>query len=88
MQALDGASSGSLWFYTAQECTAWLRAVSANISDLTLQKVSTETFHCPCFCSLIHEKNYDVLLLMMNPETVGNNIKQKNMHFFFNVTKL
>ncbi|XP_049551858.1 gamma-2-syntrophin [Orcinus orca] len=39
VQALDGASSGSLWFYTAQESTAWLRAVSANISDLTLQKM-------------------------------------------------
>ncbi|XP_007469321.1 PREDICTED: gamma-2-syntrophin [Lipotes vexillifer] len=39
VQALDGASSGILWFYTAQESTDWLRAVSANISDLTLQNM-------------------------------------------------
>lgn len=38
--ALDGVSTGILQFHTAQESTDWLRAVSANIGDLTLQTVS------------------------------------------------
>ncbi|KAK4823684.1 hypothetical protein QYF61_005655 [Mycteria americana] len=35
--ALDGVSTGILQFYTAQESADWLRAISTNISDLTLQ---------------------------------------------------
>lgn len=38
--ALDGVSTGILQFRSAQEGAAWLRAVSANIRDLTLQSVS------------------------------------------------
>uniref|UniRef100_A0A8B9GAB1 Syntrophin gamma 2 n=1 Tax=Amazona collaria TaxID=241587 RepID=A0A8B9GAB1_9PSIT len=38
--ALDGVSTGILQFYTAQESADWLRAMSTNISDLTLQNVS------------------------------------------------
>ncbi|XP_032981333.1 gamma-2-syntrophin isoform X3 [Rhinolophus ferrumequinum] len=37
--ALDGVSSGLLQFPSTQEHAGWLRAVSANISDLTLQTV-------------------------------------------------
>ncbi|KAK2528770.1 hypothetical protein Q9966_009676, partial [Columba livia] len=37
--ALDGVSTGILQFYTAQESADWLRAISTNISDLTLQNV-------------------------------------------------
>ncbi|XP_063569877.1 gamma-2-syntrophin isoform X2 [Pongo abelii] len=37
--ALDGVSSGILWFYTAQDGIDWLRAVSANIRELTLQNM-------------------------------------------------
>ncbi|XP_028352639.1 gamma-2-syntrophin isoform X3 [Physeter macrocephalus] len=49
VQALDGASSGILWFYTAQESADWLRAVSANISDLTLQNMKMANKCCsPC----------------------------------------
>ena len=49
MQALDGVSSGPLQFHTAQERADWLRAVSANISDLMLQNVSVETVPVPVF---------------------------------------
>lgn len=42
--ALDGVSSGILRFYTAQDGADWLRAVSANIRELTLQNVSTRCF--------------------------------------------
>ncbi|MEJ1287348.1 syntrophin gamma 2 [Cricetulus griseus] len=37
--ALDGTSTGVLQFSTNQDCADWLRAISANISDLTLQHV-------------------------------------------------
>ncbi|XP_008590517.1 PREDICTED: gamma-2-syntrophin-like, partial [Galeopterus variegatus] len=37
--ALDGVSTGILQFYTAQDSADWLRAVSANIRDLTLQNI-------------------------------------------------
>uniref|UniRef100_A0A8C2T749 Syntrophin gamma 2 n=1 Tax=Coturnix japonica TaxID=93934 RepID=A0A8C2T749_COTJA len=37
--ALDGVSTGILQFYTAQESADWLRAISTNISDLTLQNM-------------------------------------------------
>ena len=38
--AVDGVSTGILQFRSAREGAAWLRAVSANIRDLTLQSVS------------------------------------------------
>ncbi|XP_077009161.1 gamma-2-syntrophin isoform X3 [Tamandua tetradactyla] len=47
--ALDGVSTGILQFYTSQECADWLRAVSANISDLTLQSMKMANKCCsPC----------------------------------------
>ncbi|XP_070092910.1 gamma-2-syntrophin isoform X3 [Equus przewalskii] len=47
--ALDGVSTGVLQFYTAQESADWLRAVSANISDLTLQNMKMANKCCsPC----------------------------------------
>ncbi|XP_049758561.1 gamma-2-syntrophin isoform X9 [Elephas maximus indicus] len=47
--ALDGISTGILQFYTAQENADWLRAVSANISDLTLQNMKMANKCCsPC----------------------------------------
>nr|XP_020755683.1 gamma-2-syntrophin [Odocoileus virginianus texanus] len=49
VQALDGLSSGPLQFHTAQERADWLRAVSANISDLMLQNVKMANKCCsPC----------------------------------------
>ncbi|KAB0373618.1 hypothetical protein FD755_015277, partial [Muntiacus reevesi] len=49
VQALDGVSSGPLQFHTAQERGDWLRAVSANISDLMLQNVKMANKCCsPC----------------------------------------
>ncbi|KAM9635967.1 gamma-2-syntrophin [Trichechus inunguis] len=47
--ALDGVSTGILQFYTAQESVDWLKAVSANISDLTLQNMKMANKCCsPC----------------------------------------
>uniref|UniRef100_A0A8C4RRP7 Syntrophin, gamma 2 n=1 Tax=Erpetoichthys calabaricus TaxID=27687 RepID=A0A8C4RRP7_ERPCA len=46
--ALDGVSSGVLQFCTASETTDWLRAISTNINDLTLQNV------CYIFHYIIH----------------------------------
>ncbi|XP_021571936.1 gamma-2-syntrophin-like, partial [Carlito syrichta] len=47
--ALDGVSTGILQFYTAQDGADWLRAVSANISDLTLQNMKMANKCCsPC----------------------------------------
>ncbi|XP_057165241.1 gamma-2-syntrophin isoform X3 [Ursus arctos] len=47
--ALDGVSTGILQFHTAQESTDWLRAVSANIGDLTLQTMRVANECCsPC----------------------------------------
>ncbi|XP_058407857.1 gamma-2-syntrophin isoform X3 [Diceros bicornis minor] len=47
--ALDGVSTGILQFYTAQESADWLRAVSANIRDLTLQNMKMANKCCsPC----------------------------------------
>ncbi|MBN3301544.1 SNTG2 protein, partial [Amia calva] len=37
--ALDGVSTGILQFCTASECMDWLRSISTNINDLTLQNV-------------------------------------------------
>ncbi|KAL6047236.1 hypothetical protein STEG23_021921, partial [Scotinomys teguina] len=47
--ALDGTSTGVLQFPTAQDCAEWLRAISANISDLTLQHMKMANKCCsPC----------------------------------------
>ncbi|XP_076415777.1 gamma-2-syntrophin isoform X2 [Peromyscus maniculatus bairdii] len=47
--ALDGTSTGVLQFPTAQDCADWLRAISANISDLTLQHMKMANKCCsPC----------------------------------------
>ncbi|KAM8776663.1 gamma-2-syntrophin isoform 2-T2 [Rhynchonycteris naso] len=44
-----GVRTGTLQFPTARESTDWLRAVSANISDLTLQNVKMANKCCsPC----------------------------------------
>ena len=79
VQALDGVSSGPLQFHTAQERADWLRAVSANISDLMLQNVSVEMVPCPCVCFSVHGNSNDSLLFKINPKTVGHNVKQKNV---------
>uniref|UniRef100_A0A8D0HL16 Syntrophin gamma 2 n=1 Tax=Sphenodon punctatus TaxID=8508 RepID=A0A8D0HL16_SPHPU len=44
--ALDGVSTGILQFYTAQESADWLRALSTNISDLTLQNMKMANKCC------------------------------------------
>ncbi|NXC71564.1 SNTG2 protein, partial [Anhinga anhinga] len=44
--ALDGVSTGILQFYTAQESADWLRAISTNISDLTLQNMKMANKCC------------------------------------------
>ncbi|XP_075838211.1 gamma-2-syntrophin isoform X2 [Microtus pennsylvanicus] len=47
--ALDGTSTGVLQFSTAQDCADWLREISANISDLTLQHMKMANKCCsPC----------------------------------------
>nr|XP_020821536.1 gamma-2-syntrophin isoform X2 [Phascolarctos cinereus] len=47
--ALDGVSTGIIQFYTSQESADWLRAVSANIGDLTLQNMKMANKCCsPC----------------------------------------
>ncbi|KAM9066587.1 gamma-2-syntrophin isoform 5-T7 [Sarcophilus harrisii] len=47
--ALDGVSTGIIQFYTTQENTDWLRAISANIGDLTLQNMKMANKCCsPC----------------------------------------
>uniref|UniRef100_A0A8C6GC13 Syntrophin, gamma 2 n=1 Tax=Mus spicilegus TaxID=10103 RepID=A0A8C6GC13_MUSSI len=47
--ALDGASTGVLQFSTAQDCADWLRSISTNISDLTLQHMKMANKCCsPC----------------------------------------
>uniref|UniRef100_A0A5F8H8Y9 Syntrophin gamma 2 n=1 Tax=Monodelphis domestica TaxID=13616 RepID=A0A5F8H8Y9_MONDO len=47
--ALDGVSTGIIQFYTSQESADWLRAVSTNIGDLTLQNMKMANKCCsPC----------------------------------------
>ncbi|XP_078503625.1 gamma-2-syntrophin [Lissotriton helveticus] len=49
MLAVDGVSSGILQFYTSQESAEWLRALSTNISDLTLENIKMTNKCCsPC----------------------------------------
>ncbi|XP_063478940.1 gamma-2-syntrophin isoform X6 [Symphalangus syndactylus] len=52
--ALDGVSSGILRFYTAQDGTDWLRAVSANIRELTLQNMKMMNKCCSPFDQVVH----------------------------------
>ncbi|XP_034808382.1 gamma-2-syntrophin isoform X2 [Pan paniscus] len=52
--ALDGVSSGILRFYTAQDGTDWLRAVSANIRELTLQNMKMANKCCSPSDQVVH----------------------------------
>ncbi|XP_054533625.1 gamma-2-syntrophin isoform X2 [Pan troglodytes] len=52
--ALDGVSSGILQFYTAQDGTDWLRAVSANIRELTLQNMKMANKCCSPSDQVVH----------------------------------
>ncbi|XP_019393694.1 PREDICTED: gamma-2-syntrophin [Crocodylus porosus] len=52
--ALDGVSTGILQFYTAQESVHWLRAISTNISDLTLQNMKMANKCCTPADQIIH----------------------------------
>ncbi|KAM9018767.1 gamma-2-syntrophin isoform 6-T6 [Ara ararauna] len=52
--ALDGVSTGILQFYTAQESADWLRAMSTNISDLTLQNMKMANKCCCPSDQVIH----------------------------------
>ncbi|KAM8954059.1 gamma-2-syntrophin isoform 1-T1 [Pelodytes ibericus] len=47
--ALDGISSGILQFHTAHDSADWLRAISTNINDLTLQNMKmVNKCYSPC----------------------------------------
>ncbi|XP_039603658.1 gamma-2-syntrophin isoform X2 [Polypterus senegalus] len=52
--ALDGVSSGVLQFCTASETTDWLRAISTNINDLTLQNMKMANRCCSANDQIIH----------------------------------
>ncbi|XP_073905163.1 gamma-2-syntrophin isoform X3 [Castor canadensis] len=52
--ALDGTSTGVLQFYTAQDCADWMRAVSANISNLTLQNMKMANKCCSPSDQVVH----------------------------------
>ncbi|XP_060711083.1 gamma-2-syntrophin [Hemiscyllium ocellatum] len=52
--ALDGVSTGILQFYTAQESADWVRAISTNINDLTLQNMKMANKCCPSNDQIIH----------------------------------
>ncbi|XP_075411779.1 gamma-2-syntrophin [Tenrec ecaudatus] len=52
--ALDGISTGVLQFCTAQESAEWLKAVSANISDLTLQNMKMANKCCSPSDQVVH----------------------------------
>nr|XP_013808386.1 PREDICTED: gamma-2-syntrophin [Apteryx mantelli mantelli] len=52
--ALDGVSTGILQLYTAQESADWLRAISTNISDLTLQNMKMANKCCSPSDQVIH----------------------------------
>nr|XP_012618626.1 gamma-2-syntrophin [Microcebus murinus] len=54
VRAPDGASSGVLQFYTAQDGADWLRAVSTNIRELTLRHVKTENRCCSPGDQVVH----------------------------------
>ncbi|XP_070589029.1 gamma-2-syntrophin isoform X2 [Erythrolamprus reginae] len=52
--ALDGISTGILQFCSAQESADWLRALSTNISDLTLQNMKMANKCCSASDQVIH----------------------------------
>ncbi|XP_038656296.1 gamma-2-syntrophin isoform X3 [Scyliorhinus canicula] len=52
--ALDGVSTGIFQFYTAQESADWLRAISTNINDLTLQNMKMANKCCSPNDQIIH----------------------------------
>ncbi|XP_064411333.1 gamma-2-syntrophin [Latimeria chalumnae] len=52
--ALDGISTGILQFCTPQECVDWLRAISTNISDLTVQNMKMANKCCSPNDQIIH----------------------------------
>ncbi|XP_041612965.1 gamma-2-syntrophin, partial [Vulpes lagopus] len=52
--AVDGVSTGILQFRSAREGAAWLRAVSANIRDLTLQSVRMANKCCSSCDQVVH----------------------------------
>uniref|UniRef100_A0A803STQ0 Syntrophin gamma 2 n=1 Tax=Anolis carolinensis TaxID=28377 RepID=A0A803STQ0_ANOCA len=52
--ALDGVSTGILQYCTAQESADWLRALSTNISDLTLQNMKMANKCCSSSDQVIH----------------------------------
>ncbi|XP_032069300.1 gamma-2-syntrophin isoform X2 [Thamnophis elegans] len=52
--ALDGISTGILQFCSAQEGADWLRALSTNISDLTLQNMKMANKCCSASDQVIH----------------------------------
>ncbi|XP_042189303.1 gamma-2-syntrophin [Callorhinchus milii] len=54
VMALDGVSTGIFQFYTAQESTDWLRAISTNINDLTLQNMKMANKCCSPNDQIIH----------------------------------
>ncbi|XP_063154874.1 gamma-2-syntrophin [Candoia aspera] len=52
--ALDGVSTGILQYCSAQESADWLRALSTNISDLTLQNMKMANKCCSASDQVIH----------------------------------
>ncbi|XP_037862402.2 gamma-2-syntrophin isoform X1 [Chlorocebus sabaeus] len=52
--SLDGVSSGILRFYTAQDGADWLRAVSTNIRELTLQNMKMANKCCSPSDQVVH----------------------------------
>ncbi|XP_072356642.1 gamma-2-syntrophin [Scyliorhinus torazame] len=52
--ALDGVSTGIFQFYTAQESADWLRSISTNINDLTLQNMKMANKCCSPNDQIIH----------------------------------
>ncbi|XP_072857024.2 gamma-2-syntrophin isoform X3 [Pogona vitticeps] len=52
--ALDGVSTGILQYCSAQESADWLRAISTNINDLTLQNIKMANKCCSPSDQVIH----------------------------------
>ncbi|MBN3315507.1 SNTG2 protein, partial [Atractosteus spatula] len=52
--ALDGVSSGVLQFCTASETTDWLRSISTNVNDLTLQNMKMANKCCAPDDQIVH----------------------------------
>lgn len=84
--ALDGVITGVLQFPMARDSTDWLRAVSANICDLTLQRVSWLLDFLLLY--LIHKNDGYFLLFMISPKMTDFMIKQGSTYFFQHTTSL